>query len=147
MINIMPFKDLETRRQYLKEYMRKYRLSPEYKEKEKAYGRAYGQSERGKPKRDKWKLENPDAPNKFKIRLRLDTLLHYGDKCICCGENNINFLSIDHINGIKPEKEITGKRMSGKQLYDWLKKNNYPNGFQILCFNCNMAQGFFGFCH
>lgn len=28
----------------------------------------------------------------------------------------------------------------------WLRRNNYPNGFQVLCHNCNMAKGFYGKC-
>lgn len=28
----------------------------------------------------------------------------------------------------------------------WLKTNGYPDGFQTLCHNCNMAKGFYGIC-
>lgn len=66
-------------------------------------------------------------------------------KCACCGENEVKFLCIDHINGGggKHRKEIKGK---GLTTYIWLKKNGYPNGFQVLCHNCNMAKGFYGLC-
>ena len=67
----------------------------------------------------------------------------YGGKCVCCGETIIEFLTIDHINGggTKHRKEVVGGR-----LYDWLIKNNFPEGYQILCMNCNMAEGIFGGC-
>jgi hypothetical protein len=61
-----------------------------------------------------------------------------GYKCHCCGETNKFFLTIDHINnnGAKHRKEI-GKT---RELYLWLKRNNYPSGFRILCFNCNAGR-------
>jgi hypothetical protein len=31
-------------------------------------------------------------------------------------------------------------------LYLWLKRNNYPTGFRVLCHNCNLAIGFYGYC-
>ena len=72
---------------------------------------------------------------------------HYGGsppKCACCGETHLEFLSLDHINGggNKHRKEVG----FGSQLYSWLIKNKFPSGFQVLCFNCNCAKGFFGYC-
>lgn len=65
---------------------------------------------------------------------------HYGEVCVCCGEDNLAFLSIDHIdsNGGAHRKAI-GKS-SGIGFYTWLKLNNFPDGFQTLCFNCNIAR-------
>ena len=66
--------------------------------------------------------------------------------CRCCGENfHADFLSVDHIDGRKhlPEKE---KKLGGVSMNKWLKKNNYPEGFQILCMNCNMTSGMYGTC-
>jgi len=65
-----------------------------------------------------------------------DVIMVYGGyKCACCGETEPLFLTIDHINndGNKHRKEIS----SGDGLYKWLKKHNYPEGFQVLCMNCN----------
>lgn len=31
-------------------------------------------------------------------------------------------------------------------LYAWLHANKYPDGFQVLCHNCNMAKGFYSRC-
>jgi len=69
--------------------------------------------------------------------LKLLVLSHYcNDKlpaCQKCKFTNIKALSIDHINGdgAKHRKEIkTGN------FYQWLKKNDYPEGFQVLCMNC-----------
>lgn len=56
--------------------------------------------------------------------------------CNCCGKTEVTFLSIDHVNndGNKHRKEIKGY---GNALYAWIKRNNFPPGFQVLCFNCN----------
>lgn len=68
---------------------------------------------------------------------------HYGSKCACCGESRPEFLAIDHINGggNKHHKEIKGMAIG-----IWLKNNGYPEGFRVLCHNCNQSLGHFGYC-
>lgn len=72
---------------------------------------------------------------KRKIRRRVACLLVYGGACVCCGEEEINFLCIDHVNddGYKHRKFTSN-------IYAWLVKNNFPYGFQTLCMNCNLAK-------
>lgn len=74
-------------------------------------------------------------------RLRKLVLEHYGGnppKCACCGETEIRFLTVDHIDPTyKPDSK--GKRKRGAN-YSWIVKNNFPEGFQILCFNCNCGR-------
>ena len=61
-----------------------------------------------------------------------------GYRCACCGEIEPLFLSIDHINhNGSAMRKVHGK---GPNFYRWLRKNNYPAGFQILCMNCQHAQ-------
>lgn len=57
-----------------------------------------------------------------------------GPVCCSCGYVNVLALSIDHINGggTKHRKTIGG----GSNFYTWLKKNNYPPGYRVLCMNC-----------
>ena len=31
-------------------------------------------------------------------------------------------------------------------LFQYLKRNNYPPGYRVLCMNCNFAMGHFGYC-
>jgi hypothetical protein len=80
-------------------------------------------------------------------RLRIEVLEAYGGKCACCGETEIKFLSIDHVegNGAAHRRDVV-KSGGGQQFWRWLKKNNYPSGFQVLCHNCNMAKAFYGSC-
>lgn len=90
----------------------------------------------------KWK----ETKRKYDLRIRIEALRHYSKgkpKCKCCGENDYRFLAFDHINGggRKHYKEIKHVRIA-----HWLKKNNYPDGFQILCHNCNMAKSIYKQC-
>ena len=73
-------------------------------------------------------------------KIRLDILNYYSNNklvCACCGEAIYEFLTIDHINGggNKHRKEIG----SSRKLYRWLKIHGYPEGFRVLCMNCNFA--------
>ena len=80
-------------------------------------------------------------------RTKEEVILHYGGSCVCCGESNIMFLTIDHIvgNGSQHRREI-GIRNGGRPFYAWLRRQGYPPGYQVLCWNCNCAKGHYGFC-
>jgi hypothetical protein len=69
----------------------------------------------------------------------LDVVIdHYGARCACCGETNRGFLTIDHINNDGAIlRKIHG---SGLRLYRWIIKINYPDFFQVLCYNCNFGR-------
>lgn len=95
-----------------------------------------------------FKLKRADSNKRSIQKLRMAILVYYGGsppKCACCGEAYIEFLCIDHIdgNGNKHRKEV---KAVGNNIYFWLKKNKYPKGFRILCHNCNLAKGFYGYC-
>jgi hypothetical protein len=66
--------------------------------------------------------------------------------CVCCGEAGFPFLSLDHINGGGAEHRRSLKTAGGFSFYSHLRKLGYPPGYQILCFNCNMAKGALGHC-
>jgi len=66
-----------------------------------------------------------------------------GAVCACCGEKHFSMLTIDHMNndGAQHRLEIgKGKKNVGSRLYQWLITNNFPPGFQVLCFNCNSSK-------
>lgn len=85
------------------------------------------------------------APNKTKCQdcldsfrdthaaYRLSALTAYGLACGGCGTDTREFLTIDHVkdDGAAHRRSIKGN------LYRWLAANNYPEGFQTLCWNCN----------
>jgi len=96
-----------------------------------------------------WKLSHPERTKelnqKSELKLKLDVFNHYSNgtmKCKCCEETILEFLSLDHINGGGNRQ----RNQYGSKLYRKLRKASYPSGFQILCYNCNMAKGFFGKC-
>ena len=82
------------------------------------------------------------ASRRIRLNNKLMTYDAYGGrKCCWCGEDDISTLCIDHIdnNGSK-HIDNKGHRIGGNRMYNWLKKNNYPDGFQVLCMNCNTAK-------
>ena len=72
--------------------------------------------------------------------VKKDVMAHYGSVCACCGENNIAFLTIDHINDDSHiEKAHRKHRLKGESLYRFLNKS-YPDNVRVLCFNCNIGR-------
>ena len=108
----------------------------------------------------KWRKKNLEKvrgkkrvwEKEYRKKLRLDILNAYSNndpKCACCGESNLGFLTIDHIddNGAEHRRSISKSgRRCGWGLNQWLRRNNYPKGFQILCFNCNCGKHIYRKC-
>lgn len=74
-------------------------------------------------------------------KVRLQVIDYYSEglnKCNCCGESNIRFLCIDHkrSDGAEHRKKI------GTNIFRWLIKENYPESYQVLCFNCNCGRAY-----
>lgn len=79
------------------------------------------------------------------IKLRKKIIKHYGNKCECCGESKYEFLSIDHISGSgRRNRKMCGNNGTG--YYYWIIRNDYPDNLRILCHNCNLSLGFYGYC-
>jgi hypothetical protein len=76
------------------------------------------------------------------LNRRLKVLKHYGNKCNCCGETEIKFLAIDHINN----DGYLERRNRSPNLAARIVAAGYPKTYQILCHNCNGAKGFYGKC-
>lgn len=97
-----------------------------------------------------------DYARKKRVERKAKGLQAYGGQCVCCGESNPVFLTIDHINndGAQHREEMGYKANgrgelrigSGTTMYWWLEKNGYPDGHQVLCANCNMAKQSLGKC-
>lgn len=81
---------------------------------------------------------------KHNQELKLEVFKAYGGaECACCGEERLEFLSIDHIDNSGANHR---KRIGKGGLYSSLRKSNYPGGYRVLCMNCNFALGRFGYC-
>jgi hypothetical protein len=97
-----------------------------------------------------WWKNHPEQTAKYRRthrdKLRLEVLTHYGGnppKCACCGEDHILFLTLDHINnnGREERRKVLGKSATNStSFYAWLIKNNFPEDYQVLCFNCNCGR-------
>lgn len=94
----------------------------------------------------------PEAKEASKLRkqkARTQVLNHYsnGDiKCKCCSEKELSFMSLDHINDNGWIHRKTVKQIRGSGIYFWLIRNGLPEGYQVLCMNCNFAKGILGYC-
>lgn len=90
------------------------------------------------------KEQRVEYARKHREKLRNAVLDAYGNKCVCCGEECPYFLTIDHINndGASHRKAIGGS----DRLCRWLVKNSFPEGFQLLCWNCNSGKYLLGKC-
>jgi|ERR1035437_193236 hypothetical protein len=81
--------------------------------------------------------------HKFYIKLRSECISYYSNNkncCDCCGESILDFLAIDHINGKGSEHRKSINVKGGYKMCAWLKRNNFPEGFKILCHNCNFSK-------
>ena len=145
---------------------KKHREKPEVKTKRKEYLQNYAARRKeldARPERKaknkvyKSKPENKKRARELDRDLRYLVLQTYSKRlsdskipcCNCCHLNsNLAFLAVDHIAGKKQmdsEHELKKLGYSSKfqswALLRWLKRKNFPEGFQILCHNCNHAKG------
>src|ERR1019366_1276229 len=68
------------------------------------------------------------------IELKQKIIAGYGGNCACCGIDNYEFLTIDHIFA---DRKKDGKLISFS-FYRSLIRNNFPSDrYQLLCWNCN----------
>ena len=94
-------------------------------------------------------VQNNIAKVRESVRRSNQTIKHliinaYGGRCVCCGEAEIDFLTIDHIDGLKG-KSKQGER--GRQFYYRLIREGFQTDkYQCLCMNCNWGQRFQGIC-
>jgi hypothetical protein len=119
------------------------------KEKILAKNRAWSKTSQAK---DYQRRTNASFQRKRYLKIKQEIINHYGSRCVCCGENSLIFLALDHVNndGSEWRRKIwktSPKSRGGIHTYLWIKKNNYPPIFQLLCHNCNWAKSHGGCPH
>ncbi len=122
----------EHKRQYNKEYFQR----PEVKEKRRS-------SERKLYMHDYLRSWLACIKRKETIFLaKTKILMHYANPqgtpiCNNCGEQDVDVLCIDHIEGGGQKQREEFNVGLGSVFYKWLIRNDYPEGYQVLCWNCN----------
>lgn len=126
----MPRQNKQSRKEYRTKYNR------EHKKERAAYAKLYRKTHPD----DKVRQRKYTKRRREKVK---DTVFsHYGNKCACCSEEEKEFLCVDHINNDgKNHRKVEGIG-GGHTLHEWLIKHNFPEGFQLLCWNCNMSKHF-----
>jgi len=94
-----------------------------------------------------WQRDHPentrDRNRRSRLKLRRETLEAYGGVCQCCGEDDERFLTLDHVNNDgATEREQLGIKRGGDTiaLFRRLRTAGWPEGYQVLCWNCNCGR-------
>lgn len=124
---------------------KRYRSSQKYKDWLKKYMSENKDRLRDNVRRWRSKPETKIKENARQVQYRqtLKKLIYkkYGNECKCCGEQNLIFLTIDHVNNDGYlERDPSGKRTGGRSLYNKIIAEDYPDRFQLLCMNCNFGK-------
>jgi hypothetical protein len=116
----VPHTDIDQKKAYQREYRRKKRLCPVFREEMKRIARRYHKA------------------NTESVKEAVVNVLTNGEgTCRWCGQGDLDVLCVDHIANNGRQHAAEHGYRGGHYLYKWIIKNEYPEGFQILCYNCN----------
>lgn len=150
----------EDKKQKAREYSRRYYQA--HKKEVQARHRIWKLSEKGKEsgkkQRDRWR-KSPGGREKIrasetrsrrkigilprtkmsnserKLLLRAEFMAAHGNVCACCGEKDLKFLTIDHV------QNDGHKETKGVALLRQMKRAGWPRDrYALLCFNCNCGR-------
>lgn len=154
----MPFKSLEDKKKYMTAYYKR------HGDKIRQQSRDYHQSnkEHRNSQRISWRLANNERHKSTTRRCRqddlqayqarsrvaslvarLEAICHYSNGLMCCNicqESRLTTLTIDHINGGGNQHRKSLKLPGGGIFSQWLRRNQYPIGYRVLCSNCNWSE-------
>lgn len=94
----------------------------------------------------RWLRDHPEKRREYNMRQRVrykyEALAVYGGPvCVCCGETDVAFLTLDHIDGGGLDHRRRIGVVGGMSFYFWLQQHGYPDiRLQVLCFNCNLGK-------
>lgn len=122
----MPYSDKEQKRINDKRYYQevgKYRSYERYKNDEQ------------------FRQSRADTDKRSRERTWQDVFNAYGgDHCVLCGATDRRVLCIDHVNGDGAAQRKAMNNIHGYKLAAWLRRHGFPNGYRILCYNCNWRE-------
>lgn len=89
-------------------------------------------------------INKKEYQKKYHRSLRIEVLEAYGGKCVCCGEAQKSFLSLDHIHndGATHRREVNGTNSGcSNTIWNLLKRQGWPKDrYRLLCYNCNVGR-------
>ena len=117
-----------THKEAIKQSKKDYHLA--HRESHNLYSREYNLTHRA---------EMLAKQSELRLEYKTIVLTHYGNgklACVKCGFSDVRALSIDHISGDGYQQRLNNRKFIGDSIYRWLRKHNYPEGYQTLCMNC-----------
>jgi len=117
------------------DYHQRHKNDPEYMERR-------NKSRRESYYRNKHKHigKNRERGKQRTKKIKVDCMSGYCNgevKCQNCGETDIDVLTMDHVYGGGNRLRKEGIERSGSGLHFDLIQKGFPEGYQVLCFNCN----------
>lgn len=89
-------------------------------------------------------IKNATETKRRRAEAQLEALVHYSGfnppKCVLCGYENILALQLDHINGDGALFRRQNEHATGKSLCLFLRKKGWPEGYRVLCANCQCIE-------
>lgn len=142
----MAFRDRETGLAYYKwyYYQNKERILKEGKERRAKYSEERRKAdnkrirENRRNKKGRFQYES-EWNQMYRLNAKLAVIMIMGGKCACCGEEEAEFLTIDHVNNDGAEDRRKGRTGSFLKV----RREGFPmDKYQLLCFNCNSSKSF-----
>ena len=106
------------------------------------------QKERHALANHKWYLSHKQQTLKhnfsWRQALKLEVFSYYSKSpipfCLHCGQTDIDVLCLDHICNGGVQQRIRLGNIGGHKFYSRVKKHDFPEGYQVLCANCNLKK-------
>ena len=86
---------------------------------------------------EEWKEKNRKHKRAYSKRIRELILQRYGSRCTCCGETEVKFLTIDHVERDGAEHR---RKVAKNLYYKSIALDVDVKRYRILCFNCNCGR-------
>lgn len=111
----------------------------ELKEKNRLYHKTHRDEEKKYREKNKEKISLRNKKRRSLLKNEVFNIYGNGN-CCCCGEREISFLSIEHVGGGGRKHRKALGIPGGDSFYKWLKDNNFPDGYEVLCMNCQFGR-------
>lgn len=65
----------------------------------------------------------------------------FGPDCVCCGESDPAFLTLDHINDDgNMQRRANSVNFDYASTLSRFRRNGWPDDLQVMCMNCNLGK-------